>query len=256
MKNHCPRAAGRGFTRQTSGGFTRQFSGGFTLTELLVVVGIMAVLAALIFPVFAQAREQARKSLCLSNLRQIGLALSMYVDDHDGFFPNTGDPYLWMGRRWRWPLKLYLAYPAQRDADASQDPNLSVGAGAHILVCPSDPDAQNKWDSTSYGYSAAFYFAPEQINRMRQSDLIQDNPFAPVGQSLTAVAFPSEKAVVAEWLTNHDAVKVGWWDWRGGRNYLFADGRARYLPATSIRPAGDGFPDINLTINGVQGKDL
>jgi prepilin-type N-terminal cleavage/methylation domain-containing protein len=60
---------------------------GFTLIELLVVIAIIAILAAILFPVFARAREQARKTVCLSNLKQIGLASLMYVQDYDETFP-------------------------------------------------------------------------------------------------------------------------------------------------------------------------
>ena len=59
------------------------FRKGFTLIELLVVIAIIAILAAILFPVFAQAREQARSTACLSNMKQIGLALKMYAQDYD-----------------------------------------------------------------------------------------------------------------------------------------------------------------------------
>ena len=63
----------------------------FTLIELLVVIAIIAILAAILFPVFAQAREQARKTSCLSNTKQIGLAVLMYTQDYDEQFPLATD---------------------------------------------------------------------------------------------------------------------------------------------------------------------
>jgi prepilin-type N-terminal cleavage/methylation domain-containing protein/prepilin-type processing-associated H-X9-DG protein len=60
---------------------------GFTLIELLVVLAIIGLLAGILFPVLAQAREKARQTQCASNLRQIGMAINMYVQDHDGQFP-------------------------------------------------------------------------------------------------------------------------------------------------------------------------
>ena len=66
---------------------SRSRSRGFTLIELLVVIAITATLTAILFPVFAQAREKARQATCQSNLKQIYLAYRMYADDYDGFFP-------------------------------------------------------------------------------------------------------------------------------------------------------------------------
>jgi general secretion pathway protein G len=65
---------------------------GFTLIELLVVIAIIALLAALLFPVFATARAKARQSQCLSNLRQIGMSIDMYATDHDDLYPFAVDP--------------------------------------------------------------------------------------------------------------------------------------------------------------------
>jgi len=92
---------------------------GFTLIELLVVIAIIAILAAILFPVFARAREKARTSSCQSNLKQIGLAIAMYVQDFDermpfslngasasGPFwalPQVCDPYIKNSQIWRCP---------------------------------------------------------------------------------------------------------------------------------------------------------
>src|SRR2546429_8509984 len=69
---------------------------GFTLIELLVVIAIIAILAAILFPVFAQAREAARKTSSLSNTKQLGLGVMMYVQDYDEMYPcNSWDtPYI------------------------------------------------------------------------------------------------------------------------------------------------------------------
>jgi prepilin-type N-terminal cleavage/methylation domain-containing protein/prepilin-type processing-associated H-X9-DG protein len=228
---------------------------GFTLIELLVVIAIIAILAAILFPVFAQAREQGRKTGCASNLRQIGVALSMYVQDFDEQFPNTGNTHLWMGRYWRWPLAPYLAY-SRRKSTPNND-LLSVGSDAHGLICPSDTTARVQWDSTSYAYARCFYQSPEQVNRMKGAQDAFSSALPPISQPLAAVQFPGAKAVVAEWLSNHEAPRTAdWWSWEGARTLLFVDGHVRYLRARRIRPAANGLPDLNVTVDGVAGRDI
>ena len=67
----------------------KQVKFGFTLIELLVVIAIIAILAAILFPVFAQAREKARQTSCLSNCKQMGTATQLYIDDYDETYPPS-----------------------------------------------------------------------------------------------------------------------------------------------------------------------
>jgi prepilin-type N-terminal cleavage/methylation domain-containing protein/prepilin-type processing-associated H-X9-DG protein len=80
----------------------RQKRGGFTLIELLVVIAIIAILAAILFPVFARARENARRASCQSNLKQIGIAWTMYSQDYDeyvmiDYYPTPDGDQTWAG---------------------------------------------------------------------------------------------------------------------------------------------------------------
>jgi prepilin-type N-terminal cleavage/methylation domain-containing protein/prepilin-type processing-associated H-X9-DG protein len=90
---------------------------GFTLIELLVVIAIIVILASILFPVFARARENARRASCMSNLKQIGLAVMMYTQDYDEKYPASVQPNdqvppadlggHWYSNYWYWPQLLY-----------------------------------------------------------------------------------------------------------------------------------------------------
>ena len=77
----------RNTTRSTKPAAALHPGAGFTLIELLVVIAIIAILAAILFPVFAQAREKARAAACLSNGKQIGTGIMMYMQDNVGVYP-------------------------------------------------------------------------------------------------------------------------------------------------------------------------
>lgn len=90
---------------------------GFTLIELLVVILIIAVLMAILFPVFGKAREKARAATCVSNLKQIGQAVAMYVQDYDGrLFTNRASLSPASGPRWYENTGALASYLAQKSA--------------------------------------------------------------------------------------------------------------------------------------------
>ncbi|MBI5832357.1 MAG: type II secretion system protein [Armatimonadetes bacterium] len=222
----------------------------FTLTELLIVIAITAILAGMLLPVFARAREKGRQATCASNLRQIGHAIAQYSSDYDDRLPNTGEPYLWMGRRFRWPLAPYLAWRGA--AGSTWD---RAGSAPSVLACPSDTVAPALWDGTSYGYAACSYYSPGQLAGMSLVDFYAGNPPTPTSQSLSSVAQPARKVLCADWIDAHETCTVGWWSFRGRRNYLFFDGHVKLLAAAQLRIGSLGYPDPNTTVGGLGGVD-
>jgi prepilin-type N-terminal cleavage/methylation domain-containing protein len=225
----------------------------FTLIELLVVIAIIAVLAAMLLPALAKARGLAKRTRCASNLRQIGVAFTLYGVDQADNLPNTGDPFLWMGRHWRWVVQPYL--PFHGSEVATNNPDVSTNYTPGVLICPSDPEALTNFDGTSYGYTTACYFSDASTDAMTLPNLYQSNPFPCVSRKASEARFPAQKGFLAEWLSSHAPIQTTWWDWRGSRQYAFLDQHVSYLAARAILPAEDGFPDINLTTNGLSGHD-
>jgi len=224
---------------------------GFSLVELLVVIGIIALLLSILMPSLRKARSIAMRLACAHNLKQINLAMNLYLNGNENTYPCAQDPvstapayWLWMGRGWRGFVEPYLG----GNIDANNP---------SALFCPQDHIAKDKYESTSYAYSMAFYHSPEQIDDMNSLGDTYANPQPSVPQRIVDVARPSGKILIGEWLSNHSAIDddKGWWCWQGSRNYVFADGQVRLLDAKQIRPARDGLPDANLTIHGIKGID-
>jgi hypothetical protein len=182
----------------------------------------------------------------------VGLAVDMYTADHDTVYPSAQDPvsvqppyWLWMGRGWRRWVEMYLST------------NIDVNTPS-VLVCPADRTDPAKYESTSYAYSMVFYHSPEQVDAMSATTDTYSNPQPSVARRVGDVASPSAKILIGEWNSNHAPYEKdkGWWEWKGARIFLFADGQVVFLDAERIRPARDGLPDANLTVHGVKGRDL
>ena len=85
----------------------RRINAAFTLIELLIVIAIITILAAILFPVFARARENARRSACQSNLKQLGLGIAQYTQDYDERYPSVSEgqsKLISAGALQYWPL--------------------------------------------------------------------------------------------------------------------------------------------------------
>lgn len=205
---------------------------GFTLIELLVVIAIIAILAAILFPVFARAREKARQTTCLNNLKQLGTGFQLYLDDWDGGFPfagAAGQPRGWVIAKDHWIIDVRKGslFPYVRSEKA--------------YVCPSEtPRGQLQRNSPtflSYSMNDEFFTHGNLYHQ-------EDDPI-----NLSDVYEPVETILLME---ENEMTSVGGQGlndgtfWRraendypanrhnGGGNWLLADQHAKWYKADQI----------------------
>lgn len=165
---------------------------GFTLVELLIVLGIIAVLAAIIFPIFASVREKGRRTACLSNERQLGIAMQQYVADENGVFPNE---LVFPGDKW-----VTGSYPYVKDIALYR----CSDGNADTYGCSPSPQT---------GFPLG-YGLNTNLGHFQDSA----RPLRPVGYSLSALTAPAKtvlffevegSAIVDTRLEHHDDSTVG-----------------------------------------------
>jgi len=203
----------------------------FTLIELLVVIAIIAILAAILFPVFAQAREKARQATCVSNLKQVGLAIPMYADDYDQTMPivlnwNAGTPGRLYANR-RYAIELLMTYIKSDQVIACPDA-LNNHKPLVSSAPPADPipityGANVEWEngdsvgdgiSSIWGRSVAAQTVPSETVAYTDSQSINSSAAfpapgwssSPVGYAWAvgyAAAHRHNKGIVITWCDSH-----------------------------------------------------
>lgn len=211
----------------------------FTLIELLVVIAIIAILAAILFPVFAQARAKARQTSCLSNTKQIGLGFMMYIQDYDENMPGT---------RFQAGSMPWEAWPGSVDWNGVfTHAVMPYMKNKQILQCPSGTNT-NRWSNTngiSYGYNEYIYNLDQGWGKYAALTS------APGG--VAKIAIISEcysSGIFHDWEGEGPAQPDGvvdgfnriryhqWTPWQSnheGTIFTYADGHSKFLPKNAIK---------------------
>jgi prepilin-type N-terminal cleavage/methylation domain-containing protein len=230
----------------------------FTLIELLVVIAIIAILAAILFPVFAQAKVSANRTVSLSNMKQIGLGVTMYATDYDDVYPAwihgyATYPYQLDKTGWEYTWK-YAVQPYIKSGQLDE----TKGENTGIWRCPSIPEWKVSIDwnrkltapaKVSYGINMgiAYTYAPRPSGttgyRYLPAGLVVEpakTVWGGTAGDATRLDLPSNQRWLkyGQWFNDF---RVAQWERRdafhGGTVYFFADGHASFQKADRMYPA-------------------